>query len=621
MLDDMRSFAKSWPGKAIVALLLICLVGFGINNVIADLGTSTVARVGDVEINSRSFLRAYQRQLNQFAQQFGSLPTSDQAMSLGIPSMVLQDLAQDAALDQLANDFGLGVSDNKLSEMLRADLSFQGILGHFDPSAFAEVLRQNGITEADYFHDQRNSARRQQVVQSLFGDVTLSTIASSLINRYAADKRTIDYFVLGNTNIETPAQPTQNELMSYLREHQGDFRTVETRTVQMLRLSPADLATTKIIGDDAIAAEYERTKVDLTKPERRTIQQVVLNEAQIAAFEAGQTAGTSFDTLVTDNGLTTTDLGSLAQNEVNDPNLAGAAFGLADGGFAIIDGVAGKRAVHVSAIEPGGVPSLDEVRAQIAQNLAWTEARNEIPDVQDQVEELRAAFRPLNEIADRFGLDIYETKITASGTELNVLSDLAAADVGRISQAVFKAEKGQLTAAIPLTGNGNLYFDLTAIEPARDQTLDEVHDEILAALTAERTNAALEAASAAAVAKLDAGMPIADVAASYNVFRQLSTSFTRFGAPDGSIDSTVAAAAFAGDGSLHGATLSQAGEHIVFQIVDVIPAEGPLDAGAQENLENEMRVGLYGEFVMAIRDDAGLLINEQALQRALATGR
>src|SRR5690606_3484247 len=99
MLDSLRGFAKSVPGKIMGAFLLVGVAGFGINNVITDLGSSTVARVGSQEINSRDFLRAYQGQLNQVAQQIGRLPTNEEAINFGIPSMVLQEMAQEAALN------------------------------------------------------------------------------------------------------------------------------------------------------------------------------------------------------------------------------------------------------------------------------------------------------------------------------------------------------------------------------------------------------------------------------------------------------------------------------------------------------------------------------------------
>ena len=618
MLDSLRGFAKSWPGKVMGAFLLVGIAGFGINTVVTDLGSNTVARVGNEEINSRQFMRAYQSQLNQVAQQIGSMPTAEEAVSLGVPSMVLQNLAQDAALDQLADDFGLGVTEDQLSKMLRADPSFQNALGTFDPSSFAQVLQGSGLTEAEYFADQADVAQRQQLILSLFGDTTLPATASSLVNRYAADQRTMDYFVLGDTNIETPATPTEAELAAYLTEHQTEFRTVETRNVQMLRLTTADLAATKTISEDAIAAEYERTKANLTQPERRTIQQVVLNEEQVVAFETGLTAGTPFQALVAEAGVTPTDLGSLTQVEINDTNLATAAFEVAQGGFVIIDGVAGKRAIHVSAIDDGGEPTLDDARAQISENLALAEARNELAEIQDQIEELRAAFRPLPEIASRFNLDLYEANVTAGGNELSVIPDLTPEDRPRVTQAISKATEGSLTPAITLAGNGNLWFDLNAVEPARDQTLDEVRDAVVTALTEERTNNAILAAQAEAVARLDNGEAIADVATSYNVFPQLSTQFTRFGSEDGTVDAAVASAAFAGGADHHGSTVSRTGEFIVFQVTDLTAAEGGLEQAANDSLENEARIGIYGDFVTAIRDDAGLRINQQALSDTLA---
>lgn len=618
MLDSLRGFAKSWPGKIMGGFLLVGIAGFGINNVITDFGTNTVARVGDKEINSREFLRAYQQQINQVAQQIGSVPTAEEAVNLGIPGTVLQNLAQDAALDQMADRFGLGVSEQKLSDILREDPSFQGTLGTFDPSSFNQVLQASGLTEAEYFNDQSEAAKRQQLVLSLFGDTQLPATASGLVNRYAADQRTIDYFTLTANNITPPAPPTEAELATYLTEHQAEFRTVETRTVQMLRLSPADLASTITIAPDAVATEYERTKANLSRPERRTIQQVVLNPEQVAAFEAGLAAATPFETLVSTAGLTRADLGTLAKADVQDASLAEAAFSLPQGGFVLIDGATGKRAIHVSAIEAGGTPTLDEAREQITRSLALAQARDQIADVQDQIEELRAAFRPLSEIADRFKLPLYETNVTSSGNELDVIPDLAAEDRPRLSQAIFKAAQGQLTPSVQLAGNGNLYFDLSKIDPARDQTLDEVRNAVAAALTSERSNNAILTAANDAVARLDKGEALADVAASFSVFPQLSQPFNRFGSEATGIDTAVASAAFAGGVDHHGQAVTAAGEYVVFQVVDTIPAEGTLAQQADDSLENEVRVGLYSDFVTAVRDEAGLRTNAQALQQLLS---
>lgn len=618
MLDGLRDFAKSWPGKILGAFLLVGVAGFGINNVIVDLGSNTVARVGDEEINSREFLRAYQSQANRIAQQMGSVPTASQAEAMGLPTAVILGLSEGAALDTLSTQFGLGVSENRLARLLREDPSFHGTLGTFEPALFSQVLQSAGWTEAEYFEARSAEAQRDQITTALFADADMPEVAAGLINDYATATRTIDYIALSATSIETPPAPTEDELAAYLAEHQSDFRTVETRKVKLLDLSLASLAETKDISEAAIEAEYEATKASLTTPERRSIEQVSLTTPELQAqFEAGLAAGTDFGTLVEEAGLTPSSLGTLTEGEITDSRLATAAFGLPEGGFAIIGGIGGQRAVHVAAIETSREPTLEEARDDIAARLAQAEARDEINDILDQIEELRAAFQPIDQIAERFGLPVYEADVTAGGAELSVLPNLAAEDRSRVAQAIFAAQPDRLIPSIPLSGSAHLWFDLEEINPARDQTLEEVRSEVEAAIAQERVDAALAARAEEIVGRLENGEALADIGFELSAFPQLSAPFTRFGSEDGLVDGTVASAAFAGGPDHVGAVRNESGEQIVFQVVDAAAPVTPLDEIALESLSAEARAGLRAEFVAAVREDAGLRINQQVLNQLL----
>jgi len=618
MLDGLRDFAKSWPGKILGAFLLVGVAGFGINNVIVDLGSNTVARVGDEEINSREFLRAYQGQANRIAQQMGSVPTASQAEAMGLPTAVILGLSEGAALDTLSTQFGLGVSEKRLAQLLREDPSFHGTLGTFEPALFSQVLQSAGWTEAEYFEARSAEAQRDQITAALFADADMPEVAAGLINDYATATRTIDYITLSETSIETPPAPTEDELAAYLAEHQSDFRTVETRKVKLLDLSLASLAETKDISEAAIEAEYEATKASLTTPERRSIEQVSLTTPELQAqFEAGLAAGTDFGTLVEETGLTPSSLGTLTEGEITDSRLATAAFGLPEGGFAIIEGIGGQRAVHVAAIETSREPTLDEARDDIAARLAQDEARDEINDTLDQIEELRAAFQPIDQIAERFGLPVYEADVTAGGAELSVLPNLAAEDRSRVAQAIFAAQPDRLIPSIPLSGSAHLWFDLEEINPARDQTLEEVRSEVEAAIAQERVDAALAARAEEIVGRLENGEALADIGFELSAFPQLSAPFTRFGSEDGLVDGTVASAAFAGGPDHVGAVRNESGEQIVFQVVDAAAPVTPLDEIALESLSAEARAGLRAEFVAAVREDAGLRINQQVLNQLL----
>jgi peptidyl-prolyl cis-trans isomerase D len=617
MLDGLRGFAKSWPGKIMGAFLLVGVAGFGVNNVITDLGSNTIARVGDQEITSREFLRAYQTQMSRLATQLGRVPTASEAESMGLPTFVLLNLSEGEAMNSLSSQLGLGVSEDKLGKMLRQDPSFQGTLGNFDPSIFTQVLQSSGWTEAEYFDTRGAEAKREQLISALFADQPLPAVAQELINDFAGSRRTIDYITLTDANIETPTAPTEEELAAYLAEHQSEYRTVETRKVQLIDLSLASLAATKTIEEDAIVAEYERIKDTLTVPERRTIEQVVLNAEQQAAFQAGQAEGKDFATLASEAGLTVTNVGTLTRAQVTDATLGNAAFGLEEGQFTLIAGIGGQRAVHVSKIEAAGQPTLEEARADIVRSLSMAQARTEINDVLDQVEELRAAFRPLSEIAQRFGLDLYEADLTSGGNQLDIMTNVTPADRNKVSQAVFKNVQGQLTPSIPVTGNAHVFFELIDVAPARDQELDEVRDELTAAMTTEATNNALLAKSEEIVARLRGGETLADVALSLSLFPQISTPFSRFGADDGSIDQLVAQAAFNGGPDHKGSVVSSSGDFVVFEVADVTAPDAPLETAAATGLQNEAKNGIYADFVGAVRDDVGLRINEQALTQLL----
>jgi len=622
MLDGLRDFAKSWPGKIVGGFLLVGMAGFGIENVIADLGSSTVARVGNQDINSRQFLRAYQSLVDRVAQQTGAVPTVSEAQAMGLPTAVLLNLSANAAMDGLADQFSLGVSEERLGQMLRQDPSFHGTLGNFDPAIFTQVLQRSGWTEAEYFEARSEEARRGQIEETLFAGAGLPAVADDLLNGYIGTTRTIDYLTLGALNVETPADPTEEELTAYLGEHQAEYRTVETRHVEMIDLSLATLAATFVdaIDDTAIAAEYERDKASLSTPERRHIEQLVLSTPALETqFTEGLAAGTPFETLVAEAGATPVDLGTLARPQVTDPALADAAFGLEQGSFTIIEGIGGRRAVHVAEIQPAHQTALEEARDDIANNLAMAQARREINDVLDQIEELRAAFRPLSEIAERYGLDLYQAEVTAGGSELSILPAITAEDQQRIAQAVFKAEADKLLPSVRLSGNGNLWFDLVEVEPARDQTLDEVRTELTQTMLDERTSAALLALGTDIVGRLDNGETITDVAASLGLFPEISTAFSRFGAPDGSVDSAVAAAVFSGGPDSNGSVVNGAGDVIVYTVADTTPPAEPLVQQALDSIDAEARQGLSSEFVAAVRDDAQLRINEQALNQILTT--
>ncbi len=618
MLDSLRAFSRTWIAKIFLGVLILSFALFGINNVVTGISSNTVARVADQDVTIREFQRSYQQQLNVVAQQIGSVPTTDQAVTLGIPGMVLSRLTADAAINQVTSEFGLGASDARLSVLVRQDPAFAGTLGQFDRTNFVRALQQNGFTENEYFEMQARAARRQQLAAGLFADAPVPQAAVELANRYIGDTRTIEYFVLSELSLPPVAEPTEEEIAAYLTENQSRFRTAETRTIDILYLSPEALAAAREIPEEEIAAEYERTLTSLTRPERRRIQQVVLSAEAVDLFTAGAAAGRPFADMVAEAGLTPADLGLLARTDVTDTTLANAAFGLPAGGFAIIPGIGGQRAVAVTEIDPGGAPGLEEVRQAIRDRLALADARSDFLGIVDQVEELRATLQPLTDIADRLGLEATELAITSGGPELSAVGGLPASDRARVAQAVFAAQEDRLEPSLTLSTNQHVWFDLKGVEAARDQTLDEVREAVTAAVTEERTSQALADQAAEVTGRVAAGTPLAEVAATLGQFVSVSSPIDRNGDGTPVLDRGVAAAAFAGGAGYVGSAENSDGDYVIFQVTDITAATAA-DATAASFVSEGTRNTLFSDFVAGLRNQYGVRENRAAIDQLLAT--
>lgn len=622
MLNLFRSLTKTWFGKILGVFLIIGLAGFGIDQVLLSIGSNNIASAAGTDISTRDFQRAYQTQLNAFAQQNGRIPSNEEALAAGIPGFTLQQLASQASVNKFARDLGLGVSETRLAEMVRTDPNFSGTLGNFSSDNFKAVLQNSGFTEKEYFDLQRDAARRQQLLAGLTGDSPTPNAALELVTRYAGDKRTVDYFVLNATSLPPVAEPTEDDLAAYLKDHQAEYRTLETRTVDVLVLTPDTLAATKTVPEDQIAAEYDRTKDSRVTPEKRAIKQVALSTPELEkAFTDGKAAGTPVSQIVTASAATASDLGLRAKAEVTDASLAEAAFALAStDDVAIIDGIGGtKRAIFVSEIQPTHQVTLEEARDEIEKKLATDAARTEIADMLDQIEELRAAFKQLPEIAERFGLKVANLKVTAGGAELSDNADIPEDARANVAAAIFKAEQGALTPAVSLGSNRNIWFDLKAVEPARDQTLAEVRDAVSAAWTAQKTSEALTTEVAVTLDKLRAGVPFGDAAAALNQFPVLSQPLSRNGDGTTVLNQAVASAIFDGGPDHFGAAQNGDGDQVIFRVVEITPAETTeAAANVKTFVQNSMTDALDADFQRGLLDTADFKVNQQALMNLLS---
>jgi peptidyl-prolyl cis-trans isomerase D len=553
MFDLLRRAAQTWAAKL---LMLLLVASFGIWGISASLLTggsssTTVVTVGDQQVDVNEFRLAYQRQVSNLSQQFGMRLTPEQARAFGVEQQVLSQLVAGASLDQLAADMNLGLSNDRLAQLIGEDPAFKAVNGQFDRSLFTSRLRNAGIREDDYIKERTKVAVRSQIVDAVSNGFTPPKTMVDAMKLYRQESRGIDYLLLTNANIEPIKAPADDVLAKWFEGAKPRYRAPEYRKFTYLKLQPDDIADAGSVTDDQIREDFEKRKASYTTPETRTVEQLTFQNKDLAnaAINALKT-GTTFDQLVTDQGKTANDvmLGEFSKDKVPDQAVADAAFAVAKNGGTtpVVEGSFGPVILRITNIKPESAKTLEEVKEDIRKQLAVSNAAQQMVSVHDQIEDLRSSGSTLDQIATQLKLKavtvdaVDATGLDKVGAEVK---DIPAKQ--QVLSAVFRAETGADVPSLSIGTDGYLWFTLGDITADRERPLAEVKDKAVADWTAEQQKSELAKKADELKQQAQKGTSLADIAAPLGIEVQTKSGITR-GMDDAVLGTAGVNAAFSG---------------------------------------------------------------------------
>jgi peptidyl-prolyl cis-trans isomerase D len=631
----MRKASSNWLGKIIMSVVMgVLIVSFGIWG-IADMfkgfGQSTLAKIGHTEISTEQFRQVYTDRLQQIGRQFGRPLTPDQARAFGLDRQVLQQMVAEAALDEDARRLGLGQSEEAVKKMILDDPNFKNPTGAFDPVRFTQTLRQYGFTEQRYVAEQRRVSLRRQIANTVSAGLEPSKVMLEAANRFANEQRTIEYVKLDAAQAGTIDPPSPEALASYFDDHKTQFRAPEFRKISFVVVTPEEIAKWSNISDEDARKVFEQRRDTFGTPERREISQIVFPSAEEAqAARSKIDAGTSFDDIAKERGLTAGDvnLGMVEKSDIIDPIVANAAFSLKpDEVSQPSQGRFGVALVKVGKIEPGIEPNYDAVAPAIKRSIAVERARQAVQGLHDKMEDERGGGASVIDAAKKLGL----TAVTIEAVDRSGRSPdgkpVAGIPAGLdVVSPAFASDVGVDNDPLQL-GGGYVWFDVLAITPSRERNIDEVKDQVETRWRDEQIASRLKTKAAELVQKLDQGGKFADEAAASGLKLETSAPFKRdaklAGLPDTAVEAAFRTAKdAAGQAQGLGSQGLGGGEAIVFRVTDVtVP---PLDLASEdakklkETLQRSLTDEQIAQYVAKLESEIGTTINESAV--AVATG-
>jgi peptidyl-prolyl cis-trans isomerase D len=631
MLRGMRNVGKTWVGKALAGvlftLLILSFAVWGIGDIFQGGASTTVARVGQTEITAETARQTYQTQLRQLTMRAGTQITPQQARMFGLDSQVLSRLVTEATLDERARSLGLNVSDQLVIRSIADNPSFQNQAGQFDRNQFNNMLRNINMSEQGFVAEQRAVLARQQLVDALASDVVVPLAAQIAVHRYGAERRAAEFIVIGEAAIEAVPAPGEEELAQYFQENLTRYRAPEYRAATVLQIEPQDVADPAQVSDAQTQARYEQiAETRFGTPERRTVQQIQFPSEQEAAAAAARLASgeVDFEGLATERGVApdALNLGTLRRSDFIDSNIAAAAFATPAGEISTpVTGRFGVSLVRVVDVEEASVQPFAEVADTIRNELALQQAQNRIRSIYDEVEDQRAAARPLDVIASERGLAVREIPAIDArgrGPDNQPIPDLPMRD--RLVTEIFETDIGVDNQALRTPGDGYVWFDVTGVQPARNRELDEVREQVVADWRSNQIADRLAALGRAYAQRLSQGEPFPAIAEEAGIALNAAQNLAR-GQGQGELTETAVQQIFATRVGEAGSAALNDTQRIVFRVTNATAPQymttTPQAEAIETRLRNDLSEDMLTQLIAQMQQEVGVSINEAAFREAI----
>ena len=359
------------------------------------------------------------------------------------------------------------------------------------------------MTAEDYLRNRQQVAIRQQIVEAISDGLQAPDAFLEAVALYRGEDRTIDYLAVPRSLVEPIEEPGEFVLKTWFEERKATYAAPEYRKIAYIKLDPEALADPSAISDEQVQEGLRRARRRATprrKPARSSSWSFRTPEAAKAAFDSTRT-GATFDDLVKARARRwpTCSSAPSPRRRCRDPAIADAVFKLSANEISqrrrrlVRPGAAARHRNHARGRQAADRSG----SARSASDLAVAEATRILLDAHDSYEDARAGGATLAEAAAKLNLKVVTVDAIdrqALRPDGTIVDDLP--ESPELLKQAFETEVGIENPAINIGSTGYVFYEVQGVTPARDRTLDEVHDKVVADWKAAEAEKRLDAKAA-----------------------------------------------------------------------------------------------------------------------------
>ena len=483
----------------ILILVMFGLGGYGATNF--GRSNAAIGMVGDTEIDANTYFREISATLRAFQQQTGQALPIAQAQAFGLTQQALARVISAAAFDYEAQRIGISVGDERLRQEVLSIQAFQDMSGGgFSRDRYEFALQNAGLTAKEFEANLRADLTRGLLQGAVATGISAPDAFTDTIYSFVRESRDFTWAKLPLSALENaPGAPDEAALTAYYEANPGAFTLPEIKRLTYVWLTPENVAATLEVDEADLLAEYEARAEQYNVPERRLVERLTFPDQQAAqaAMDAINAGETTFEALVAERGFTLddVDLGDKTESELGEagPGI----FALEQPGIiGPLPSLVGPAIFRMNAILSAQYTPFEEVRETLRTELASGAARNAIADMIPDLDDQLAGGATLEELAETtegLTLETMAWDVTTTG---------GLSGYQGFQEAVAGMGEGDFPELIVLEDGGVFAMRVDSVEPARLQSLDEVRDAVVEAVTLEQNLEALEEQANAMLPKL-----------------------------------------------------------------------------------------------------------------------
>lgn len=394
MLDQIRTVAQGWVGKALLALITIPFALFGIDSYLSGAGNSaTVAKVGGNNISIQEYDNALKNMRNRLQSEKKIDPA--ELDSPEIKSMVLNQLINKQLLNDEIMHAKYAISDEQLATYITGMPEFQKD-GKFSQELYDQTLTQNQLTPNKFEAGMRADLLAQQAQNGISKLGFISNARADNISSITNQQRVVTVSEIKTKDFVSQAIVTPAEVKAYYELHKNKLINPEQVKIEFLLLSATNLITGMTVDDAEVKKFYDENTDKFQGTEQRNASHILIAFGVSPTPEKKQEAKAkaeailaeikknpkSFETLAIKNSedpgsaVKGGDLGSFARGAMVKP-FEDAAFSLKVNEVSnLVESEFGYHIIKVTGIT-GANTDFETLKPQIKGDLMFKKAQEE----------------------------------------------------------------------------------------------------------------------------------------------------------------------------------------------------------------------------------------------------